>query len=307
MERYEAGLTTDFSILRIFATHREWEKYYREKQLHCSQFNEHEGICTADNRLNFIAFRFQSTTTQVKITGDRAWVEEIKKDIESKFAIVANSIEWLYTNDGQTVEVPLRSDRRPVDEMYPWLQQESLVSYYDRFMHSDANILLLIGAPGTGKTTFIRGLLQHTGENALVTYDSAILEKDFVFAQFIEGDTAIFVIEDADNFLGARSNGNNVMHKFLNVGDGLVSTKSKKMIFSTNLPSINDIDPALLRPGRCFDIVKFSLLTQDQAQVLSKALGVQLTESRDNWSIADIFHKQDAQSRPSVHQKFGFI
>jgi ATP-dependent 26S proteasome regulatory subunit len=174
-------------------------------------------------------------------------------------------------------------------------------------MDSDASILLLIGPPGTGKTTFIRGLLQHTEQSAIVTYDANILSKDYLCAQFIEGDRSILVIEDADNFLGARSDGNDMMHKFLNVGDGLVTTKNKKMIFSTNLPSIRDIDPALIRPGRCFDIVNFSPLNEQQAQALAKRIDVKYdNKTEGQYSIADIFHKQ-VQAPKSQKRKLGFV
>src|SRR3712207_7327386 len=55
------------------------------------------------------------------------------------------------------------------------------------------------------------------------------------------------VLEDADNFLRPRKEGNSMMHRFLNVGDGLVTMSHKKMIFSTNLPSVKEVDPALDR------------------------------------------------------------
>jgi len=166
---------------------------------------------------------------------------------------------------------------------------------------------LLIGPPGTGKTTFIRGLLQHAQISAIVTYDTAILSKDYLFANFIEGDRNVMIVEDADNFLGLRSDGNDMMHKFLNVGDGLVTTKNKKMIFSTNLPSVRDVDPALVRPGRCFDILNFDLLNEKQATALSTRLGVEYdTADSGKYTIADIFHKQ-VEAPKSPKRKVGFI
>ena len=94
-----------------------------------------------------------------------------------------------------------------------------------------------------------------------------------------------------------------MMHRFLNVSNGLVTSKGKKMIFSTNLPSIRDVDPALTRPGRCFDIVKFDSLTRDQASELTKALGNDLPKSTvDTFTIAEIFHEMNV--KPT--QKFGF-
>jgi len=151
-------------------------------------------------------------------------------------------------------------------------------------------------------------LLSHSNSSAIVTYDASILEKDFLFARFIEDDANIMVLEDSDNFLKARSDGNTMMHRFLNVGDGLVTTKGKKLIFSTNLPSIRDIDSALVRPGRCFDILNFDTLTQSEAEVLSARLGVQLDGTRDKWSIAEVFNKQvENFTIKKVGRKVGFI
>ena len=191
--------------------------------------------------------------------------------------------------------------------MYPFLE-EPLTEYYDRYMQSNANILLLIGPPGTGKTTFIRGLLSHTNSSAIVTYDATILEKDYVFAKFIEDETDVMVLEDSDTFLKARSDGNTMMHRFLNVGDGLVTTKGKKLIFSTNLPSISDIDPALIRPGRCFDILSFNLLKREEAQLLADKVGATLEGDKDSYSIAEVFNKKiESVKNRQIGTKMGFI
>ncbi len=207
--------------------------------------------------------------------------------------------------NGSNVTVPLTTDKTPVSEMYPFLGDEKLIDYYDRYMHSSASVLVLIGPPGTGKTTFIRGLLQHTKSSAIVTYDPELLEKDYVFARFIESSNNIMVLEDADNFLGSRNEGNTVMHKFLNVGDGLITTKNKKLIFSTNLPSVKDIDPALIRPGRCFDVLTFNYLNKQQAKNLASVIDTELPTDSDTYSIADVFHKQTHKAKPKA--KIGFV
>ena len=268
------------------------------------QGNSSGGFIIFEKELNYITYSVDSNTTTVRAFGDIEFCENVIVTVENKFDIVTSHIEWIYSSDGNSVNVPLNRDRLPVEEMYPFLKGESLESYYNRYLESSANILLLIGPPGTGKTTFIRGLLAVTNSSAIVSYDSAILEKDSFFARFIEGDETIMVLEDSDAFLKSRSDGNTMMHRFLNVGDGLVTTKGKKMIFSTNLPSIRDIDSALVRPGRCFDIITFDTLKQDEAELLAKRLDVKLDGTQDRWSIAEVFNKQTNKPKD---RKMGFV
>jgi len=313
--RVDAGKSTLQRETTVLCNRETWKVWLEQNYADCLivESSSSDGFIIHEESNNFIKYSVNSNSTTVRSFGDADWADAVITDVEDKFSVVTSYIEWIYGSDGNSVNVPLNRDRLPVAEMYPFLNGETLESYYDRYMQSSANILLLIGPPGTGKTTFIRGLLAHRNCSAMVTYDAGILEKDGFFARFIEDDAEVMVLEDSDAFLKSRSDGNTMMHRFLNVGDGLVTTKGKKMIFSTNLPSIRDIDSALIRPGRCFDIVTFDALNLEQANNLADKLGVKLPtrprgkETKD-YSIAEVFNQQsDNSTKSQANRKVGFI
>jgi len=306
--RTEKKMSTFNSDLKMHGNRKKWQDFIDEEfdGDYIIQYTDSSGLIVTEG-LNFIRYDVNSNSVSTHTYGDKIFIENVEDIFLKHFDEVTSYIEWVYGANGDSVNVPLNAERLPVDEMYPFLK-EPLTEYYDRYLESNANILLLIGPPGTGKTTFIRGLLAHSNSSAIVTYDAAILEKDYLFARFIEDETGVMVLEDSDNFLKARSDGNTMMHRFLNVGDGLVTTKGKKLIFSTNLPSIRDIDPALIRPGRCFDIVSFDSLKQKEAEALAKKIGVKLDGKRDSWTIAEVFNKQiEEKNTRSVGSKMGFV
>jgi hypothetical protein len=312
--RVEAGQRTVHRETNVLCNREHWAEWAEEMfkdDLHV-QGNSSNGLIIERDTNNYIRFDVNSNTVSVRAYGDADFADAIVATVESNFDIVTSHIEWVYGSEGNSVNVPLNRDRLPVDEMYPFLDGETLGDYYERYMASSANILLLIGPPGTGKTTFIRGLLAHTNSSAIVSYDSAILEKDGFFARFIESDDNVMVLEDSDAFLKSRTDGNTMMHRFLNVGDGLVTTKGKKMIFSTNLPSIRDVDSALVRPGRCFDILTFDTLNVEQANTLAKRLGVTIPvrprgKETESYSIAEVFNQKTEGMSTASSRRVGFI
>jgi len=203
------------------------------------------------------------------------------------------------------------------DEAYPTLG-EPVAAFIRRYLAANETVLILQGSPGSGKTRLVRAILaamsRRKGDSAEVMYtaDMRALENDEIYVDFITGSHEAFVIEDADHMLKARHNGNQHLHRFLAIADGVVRAQGRKIIFSTNLPNIGDLDEALLRPGRCFATVRTRLLRAAEIEQLVARLcegdgeraacaHADLATQRGEASVADVYRAcASAQAKRSV-------
>jgi hypothetical protein len=163
------------------------------------------------------------------------------------------------------------------DRAYPELKG-SVHDFIRRYLAAPETVLVLQGPPGTGKTRLIRGILgemsRRKGEQAraLYTGDVRALAGDDLFVRFITGTHDAFVVEDADHLLKPRADGNEHLHRFLTIADGVVRAQGRKIIFSTNLPNVGDLDDALIRPGRCFARIHVRALSGAEAHALAQEI-----------------------------------
>ena len=186
------------------------------------------------------------------------------------------TIDWHFSSADRgltNVAFDELADPDLLDEAYPMLA-EPVASFIRRYLRARETVLVLQGPPGTGKTRLVRAILaalsRRKGDSAHVLYtaDRRTLENDEIFVEFITGAHDAFVIEDADHVLAARADGNADLHRFLAVADGVVRALGRKIIFTTNLPNVGDIDDALLRPGRCFAMLRTRALEREEARRL---------------------------------------
>jgi hypothetical protein len=185
------------------------------------------------------------------------------------------------------------ADPALLDEAYPALG-EPVARFIERYLAAPESILILQGPPGTGKTRLVRAILaaisRRKGASAKVLYtaDRHALGSDRIFLQFITGEHDAFVIEDADHILTSRSSGNEDVHRFLAVADGVVRAQGRKILFTTNLPNVHDIDDALLRPGRCFGNVRTRALSRPEAMsILKRFHGGELDDASIREALPD--------------------
>ena len=219
------------------------------------------------------------------------------------------SIDWHFlTAKGELESASIEEMADDVlhDRAYPGVPG-GVRNFIGRYLDVPETVLVLQGPPGTGKTRLIRAILgemsRRKGEpvQALYTGDKRALENDEVFVKFITGWHDAFVVEDADHILKPRADGNEHLHRFLTIADGVVRAQGRKIVFSTNLPNVGDLDDALIRPGRCFARLLIRALTRTEAQALAhdivagdaetlqRASNVLASEAARSHSLAEVY------------------
>ena len=190
------------------------------------------------------------------------------------------TLDWQFTNAGgelRSATFQELADALLLDEAYPSLDGP-VQQFIQRYLEAPECLLILLGPPGTGKTRLVRAILsqitRRKGQNAEVMYtaDKRALQNDEIFVDFITGSHDAFVIEDTDHLLKARTSGNEEMHRFLAIADGVARSQGRKIIFTTNLPNVTDIDDALIRPGRCFAVKNLRGLVLEEAIRLAERI-----------------------------------
>jgi len=205
----------------------------------------------------------------------------------------------------------LQDSQEAVPAFYPWMNETDIAQYFLDFLNSSANVLILYGPPGTGKTTMIRTAVKRLGLRALGTADQTLMSMPG-FVQICgthmsgggeNGKYDVLVAEDSEILTKKRLNEegqvvNPVMASLLNAVDGVSKETSFKLVITTNLPNLLDMDTALLRPGRCFDVMEFGRLTAEQGMTIRAMLGKENKRlaSPNGYLLAEILNMDTTKS-----------
>ncbi len=225
--------------------------------------------------------------------GERACVLGFFESLRATYgdARLATVTWWYDTPQGARDRTMPMEPSLPIrDAFFPWLQG-GVDDYLSRFLADRASVLFMMGPPGTGKTSLMRHMIYAHQLAATITYDEKLLSTDEVFVNFLcNPDDGVLLIEDADLLVGSReSEGNKLISRFLNVSDGLIKTAGKKIVFTTNLGDFRNIDPALIRAGRCFDTVRFRSLTFIEACAAARQAGAPAPTKEQDYTLAELF------------------
>lgn len=256
-----------------------------------------------------------ATKAKYDVIGTELFVEWFSK----KFEEIITSVEVPYLRrlslDGQgcltsSIEtLPSLTKVPNIAAFYPYFTRTP-EQVMKEFLASSSNILVLIGEPGTGKSNFILQMLQARGwDDKINMADREDVLLNPGLSDYIRNcpEGSIMVTEDSDKLVMKRTNGNENMSAVLNATAGIV-TNDRKLIISTNLESLSSVDSALLRPGRCFDVLRFEKITKEQAYAVRDMMQYSDVEIVEEYlTLAEALNYHEVHRDRVVQQKaFGF-
>lgn len=143
-------------------------------------------------------------------------------------------------------------------------------------------LTVINGPPGTGKTFLIRGLIHGISKATFVVVPQhlvlQLLGADGItaltnFRQSIDEDPMVLVLEDADDLLAPRQQGDtSSISGLLNIGDGIVGSALDLRVVATTNREHQEFDEAILRPGRLSTHITIGALDAATAASVYKRL-----------------------------------
>lgn len=158
-----------------------------------------------------------------------------------------------------------------------------------------SGLVILHGLQGTGKTTYIRHLINQ-GKQKMIYMSGDLIDKlsDPSFISFVRRQrSSVFIVEDCEELLSSRKSGNRMnagLANILNISDGLMSDElCIKFICTFNAP-LKDIDSALLRKGRLIARYEFRPLATDKVNRIIENESLDIPPQTVPMTLAEIYN-----------------
>lgn len=255
-----------------------------------------------------VCCRTLTKTADVEQDVKDLWAKFPKKEPQSKEAIV--KLVGYSGGDYYTIESKIKSTNIDLNENY----NDDFVSVHkdiiDFLNDRESGLVLLYGVPGSGKTSYIRHLVNNHPQDYIVIPSSLISrlsDPDFV-TFMIDSSDSVFILEDCEQVLMDRKSNifNGAITNILNMSDGLLSDIMNLKFICTFNADIRTIDSALLRKGRCYAKYEFKELSEDKVKHLNEKYDLGINEIKP-MTLAQIYNANDEDySEAVIEKKIGF-
>lgn len=162
-------------------------------------------------------------------------------------------------------------------------------------------VAILDGKPGTGKTFLVRGLLDEVKDVIMVIVPANLvvqLAQPGMIPALVElhksrgGRPMVFIIEDADECLAPRMGDNmSSVSVILNLGDGILGKLLDIRIVATTNAHRQELDEAIMRPGRLSASVQVGPLPYEKAKAIFDRLAPGKALKEGKYTLAEVYSK----------------
>lgn len=171
----------------------------------------------------------------------------------------------------------------------------------------NSGMIILHGAPGCGKTSYLRYLI-YNSDKKFIFLDSSCFHS-ITDASFIDlltnNKDSVIVLEDCERLLEDRKLGNERISALLNLSDGILGDGLNFKFICTFNADLKNIDKAILRRGRLKKKYEFKALTPEKTKRLAEHLGIKLEEG-DSLPLCDIYNYGEDTGATVNSKSIGF-
>ena len=173
--------------------------------------------------------------------------------------------------DIDTIYLPSKQKKAMIDDLTSFLDPKIIIKY-KKLGITHKRTYLFEGIPGAGKSSFIMALASHFGYNiAIINFTPKMTDNDLIrllrSLEEKEENKVFIIFEDMDCIFKERKSNDESRNMvtfsgILNALDGITTRDNMICFITTNYKQ--NLDSALIRPGRVDYIMRFEYVNKEQ-------------------------------------------
>ena len=269
---------------------------------------DHKIITITSNKCN-ILYTYKEPFEDIrKLAGEiiNCFPKSVPEEKAARVGLIKCSNGEYYTSFSDIRKTTINIEENYNDDFLP--VYKDIIEFLNQ---RESGLIMLYGKMGSGKSNLIRHLCSNVPKDYVIVPNSVasrLGDPDFI-SYITSCKDYVFILEDCEQLLVDRTNNpwNNAITTILNMADGLLSDIVNIKFICTFNATVDKIDPALLRKGRCFARYEFKELCKEKVEHLNERYELGLKEIKP-MTLAEVYNSErtDYTEPEKKIKKIGF-